>query len=98
MLLGETQLLLDYRDIAGRTYSTAIVMQHGGVGDYGRYYDVRFGEDTPFTQHTATHGRSQRCDVLDGRRRTPRPLRVARTSARTDRAAVKAPRRFRTNE
>jgi hypothetical protein len=45
-----SQLLIDYRDLAGRDYSTAIVLDHPTF-DPGRYYDVRFGEGERFTPH-----------------------------------------------
>jgi len=46
-----SQVLLDYRDLAGRAYSTAVVLDHPHVAERGRYYDVRFGEGGRFTTH-----------------------------------------------
>jgi hypothetical protein len=48
--IGMSQILLDYRDVEGRTYSTAIVLDHPQRPVEGiRVYDVRFGRDVPFT-------------------------------------------------
>jgi hypothetical protein len=46
-----SQLLIDYRDLAGRNYSTAIVLDHSTPDTPGRYYDVRFAEGERFTTH-----------------------------------------------
>lgn len=43
------QLLLDYRDLSGRLYSSAVVIDFPGSSD-GRYYDVKLFEDAPVTQ------------------------------------------------
>jgi hypothetical protein len=50
---GTGQILLDYRDLAGRTYSTAIIVDFLEQAGKGRYYDVRFGEGEQFTTHGA---------------------------------------------
>lgn len=49
--LAMSQLLIDYRDLAGRSYSTAIVLDHSVPDTPGRYYDVRFAEGERFTTH-----------------------------------------------
>lgn len=46
-----SQVLLDYRDLAGRSYSTAVVLDHSALDQPGRYYDVRFAEGEAFTTH-----------------------------------------------
>src|SRR6266511_786370 len=45
---GVYQLLLDYRDLGGYLYSSAIVIDF--VNESGRYYDVKLFEDSPVTQ------------------------------------------------
>ena len=46
--LTRWQLLLDYRDLAGRTYSTAILIESTPEL---RFYDVRLFEDRAITSH-----------------------------------------------
>lgn len=45
-----SQLLIDYRDLAGRMYSTAVVVEHP-LDQEGRYYDVRFVDGERITTH-----------------------------------------------
>lgn len=45
-----SQILLDYRDLGGRAYSTAIVLDHPQApAEHIRVYDVRFARDVSFT-------------------------------------------------